>query len=58
MLNNSIDEKSKDELEEFVWLNYLRFYKNRRYFKRQLFEFENIIYVLVHIVIVLLIYVR
>ena len=58
VLNNNIEEKSKDELEEFVWLNYLRFYKNRRYFKRQLFEFENIIYVLIHIIIVLLIYVR
>lgn len=58
VLNNSIEEKSKDELEEFVWLNYLRFYKNRRYFKRQLFEFENVIYVLVHIIIVLLINVR
>lgn len=58
VLNDNIEEKSKDELEEFVWLNYLRFYKNRRYFKRQLFEFENIIYIIIHIVIVLLVFVR
>ena len=58
VMNNAIEDKSKSELEEFVWLNYLRFYKNRRYFKRQYFELENLLYIVIHIIFILLIFVR
>ena len=58
VVKNSIDEKSKNELEEYVWINYLRFYKNRRDNKKEIFEFTDIIYIVFHVIILLLILVR
>lgn len=58
VMENNMDEKSKTDLEEFVWINYLRFYKNKRNFRKNVFDFINVIYLVIHIIIILLIFVR
>ena len=35
VIEDNIDNKINEDLEEFVWINYLRFYKNRRYIKNR-----------------------
>ena len=58
VLKDNIDEKSKNELEEYVWINYLRFYKNRRFVKKEVFDYVDIIYIGIHVIMLLLILVR
>ncbi len=58
VMEDNIDKKSKDDLEEFVWINYLRFYKNKSYFKIVFFDSLNMFYLVIHVIIVLLSFVR
>ena len=58
VIEDNIEDKSKNELEEFVWINYLRFYKNKRYIKEKIIDIMDIIYIGIHVIILLLIWVR
>ena len=58
VIEDNIDNKSKQDLEEFVWINYLRFYKNKRFLKNDIFSLINVAYLIIHIIMVLLIFVR
>jgi len=54
VIENNLNDKSKNDLEEYVWVNYLRFYKNRRYNKRNVFDKLNFIFITIHVIILLL----
>lgn len=54
LLNDNINNKSKNDLEEYVWINYLRFYKNKKYNKTNIFDKFNFIFILIHVIILLL----
>ena len=55
VIMDNYENKSKNDLEEFVWINYLRFYKNKRYIKNNYLDKYSIIYLLVHVIIFLII---
>jgi len=54
VIEDNIDNKTKNDLEEYVWINYLRFYKNRRYNKRNIFDKMNFVFIIIHVIILLL----
>ncbi len=54
VLENNIDSKTSYDLEEYIWVNYLRFYKNKSICKKNIFDKINIIFILIHIVIFIL----
>jgi len=54
VIQNNLENKSKNDLEEYVWLNYLRFYKNKRFNKRNVFDRSNLLFLVIHIIILLL----
>lgn len=54
VLNSNINNKAKNDLEEYVWINYLRFYKNRKYNRKNIFDRMNFIFILIHVIILLL----
>lgn len=54
VINDNLNNKAASDLEEYVWINYLRFYKNKRYNKRNILDKMNFIFILVHVIILLL----
>lgn len=54
VIENNIDNKTKIDLEEYVWMNYLRFYKNKRYNKTNVFDKLNFVFIIIHVIILLL----
>ena len=46
--------KVKNDLEDYVCLNYLRFYKNKKYNKKNIFDSLNIVFISIHVIILLL----
>ena len=54
VINDNLNNKSKNDLEEYVWINYLRFYKNKKYNKTNIFDKFNFIFILIHVIILLL----
>ena len=52
VIEDNIEDKSKNELEEFVWINYLRFYKNQRFNASSIISMYNISFLLIHIIYV------
>ena len=56
LLENNLDDKSLNDLEEYVWLNYLRFYKHKRYDKEVLFDKLNLVFLIIHVIILLLVF--
>ncbi len=56
VINNNVKNKTINELEEYVTLNYLRFYKNKKYNKRNVFDKLNIVFIGIHVIILLLVF--
>lgn len=54
LLKDNLDNKTANDLEEYVWLNYLRFYKNKKYNRRNVFDKMNFVFILIHVIILLL----
>ncbi len=54
LIKSNINNKTKNDLEEYVWLNYLRFYKNRRYNKKMIFDTLNLVFIIIHVIILIL----
>ena len=54
VIKENLNDKIKTDLEEYVWLNYLRFYKNKKYNKSNIFDTLNIVFILIHVIILLL----
>jgi len=54
VIEDNIDNKTKNDLEEYVWMNYLRFYKNKRYNKTNIFDKLNFVFIIIHVIILLL----
>ena len=54
VINDNLKNKTVNDLEEYVYLNYLRFYKNKKYNKRNIFDKLNIVFLLIHVIILLL----
>ena len=61
VIESNIDDKVKDTLEEYVWCNYLRFYKNKNYNEKNFnvfnekFNVFNLLFLLVHVIILVLV---
>ena len=54
IINNNLDNKSKNDLEEYVWINYLRFYKNRGLHHLNIFDKFNLVFIGIHVIILML----
>lgn len=54
VITDNLNNKSKNDLEEYVWINYLRFYKNKRYNKRNVFDKLNLVFIVINVIILLL----
>ena len=54
VIKNNLDNKTNNDLEEYVWVNYLWFYKNKRYNKRNIFDKMNFVFMIIHVIILLL----
>ena len=39
VLKDNLEYKTKNDLEEYVWLQYLRFYKNKKYIRKIIWHF-------------------
>lgn len=55
VIESNIDNKIEEKLDEFVWINYLRFYKNKKYNKENLFNIYNLLFLLIHVIILIII---
>ena len=55
VIENNFENKSKIDLEEYVWINYLRFYKNKRFNKINIFDRFNFIFLIIHVIMLLLV---
>ena len=55
VIENNIDNKVNNELEEYVWINYLRFYKNQKFKKENIFNVYNLVFLLIHVIILIII---
>ena len=54
VINDNYLNKTKEDLEEYVWINYLRFYKNKKYQKVRL-DKTNFLFLGIHGIILLLV---
>lgn len=54
VINDNLENKISYNLEEYVWINYLRFYKNKRFNKRNIFDKMNFVFLVIHVIILLL----
>ena len=54
VIKDNLDNKTSYDLEEYIWINYLRFYKNKRFNKRNVFDKMNFVFILIHVIILLL----
>ena len=54
VINDNYLNKTKEDLEEYVWINYLRFYKNKKYQKASL-DKTNFLFLGIHGIIFLLV---
>ena len=54
VINDNYLNKTKEDLEEYVWINYLRFYKNKKYQKVSL-DKTNFLFLGIHGIILLLV---
>ncbi len=52
----NIKLKTIDDLEEYVTLNYLRFYKNKKYSHRNIFDKLNLAFLGIHVIILMLVF--
>ena len=52
VINDNYLNKTKEDLEEYVWINYLRFYKNKKYQKASL-DKTNFLFLGIHGIILL-----
>ncbi len=55
VIEDNFENKSLEDLEEYVWINYLRFFKNRRNIKKIKFEKYNLVFLGIHVIIFLLV---
>lgn len=55
VIENNIDNKVDNELEEYVWINYLRFYKNQKFKKENIFNVYNLAFLLIHVIILIIV---
>ena len=54
VINDNYLNKTKEDLEKYVWINYLRFYKNKKYQKASL-DKTNFLFLGIHGIILLLV---
>ena len=55
VIESNLDNKVKSDLEEYVWLEYLRFYKNKKYNQSKEFSVFNLLFLFVHVIILVLV---
>ena len=55
LIKANLASKTKEEMEEYIKLEYLRFYKNRALVKKNIFDKFNIVFLLIHVIILLLV---
>lgn len=55
VIEDNIDNKVSDELEEYVWMNYLRFYKNQKYKKNNIFNVYNLSFLIIHVILLIIV---
>lgn len=53
VIYDNFENKARNDLEEYVWMNYLRFYKNKKY-NKLMFDKINFVFILIHVIIFLL----
>ena len=55
LIHDNFDRKCQNDLEEYVWINYLRFYKNKRFHKQKNLKIIDLVFFLIHVIILLII---
>lgn len=55
VIENNIDNKINDNLNEYIWTNYLRFYKNQKYNYKKYFNVSNLVFLIINVIILLLV---
>jgi len=55
VIYENFENKCWIDLEEYVWINYLRFYKNKRLHKNRDLKIIDLVFFLIHVIILLLI---
>ena len=55
VIENNINNKINNNLNEFVWINYLRFYKNQRYNNKIGFSVFNLLFLIFNVIILILV---
>ena len=55
VINDNLKNKSINDLEEYIWINYLRFYKNRRNNHFNIFSKYNFVFLGIHAIILILV---
>ena len=58
VINDNYLNKTKEDLEEYVWINYLRFYKNKKYQKASLDKTNFLFFFFFGIILLLVLLVR
>ena len=56
VIMKNIKLKTINDLEEYVVLNYLRFYKNKKYNPRNVFDKLNLVFLGIHVIILVLVF--
>ena len=56
VISKNIKLKTIDDVEEYVTLNYLRFYKNKKYNRRNIFDKLNLAFLGIHVIILMLVF--
>lgn len=54
VLSSNLENKTKNDLEEYVHTSYLRFYKHKKYSKKDKLDKLNFVFMLFHVTILLL----
>lgn len=55
LINNNLEDKTRFELEKYIWVNYLRFYKNQKFRRYLYFNIYDFIFLTIHVIIFILI---
>ena len=45
----------ENNIDEYVWINYLRFYKNQKFKKESIFNVYNLSFLLIHVIILIIV---
>lgn len=54
LIKDNLDNLASNELENYIWMNYLRFYKNQKKKKNNNISKYDLVFLIIHVIILLL----